>query len=207
MDVDRPMYVWRGMTSEERRIALEERKKLGHPWHGPAHYEHEAGSYLITAACFEHKPFIGVDAGRMATFERKLCETVLDSCQQLFAWTILPNHYHLLAHAPRLKPFLAALGKLHGRISYRWNLEEIRRGRRVWHRSAETAMKSDNHFWTTLNHVLNNAVKHGYVDRWQDWPFCNAEQYLGDVGRETAERRWLEFPVLDFGKDWDPPEL
>ena len=207
MDVDRPMYAWRAMSKEERRLAVEERKRLGRPWHGPAHYENEAGTYLVTAACFEHKPIIAAHSGRMAAFERELCETVLDSCQQLFAWTILPNHYHLLVRAPRLKPFLAALGRLHGRTSYRWNLEDIRRGRRVWHRCAETAMKSDDHYWTTLNYVFNNAVKHGYVDRWLDWPYCNPEQYLDAVGRGTAERRWRNFPVLDYGKDWDPPEL
>ena len=24
---------------------------------------------------------------------------------------------------------------------------------------------------------------------------------------KTAERRWRTFPLLDYGKDWDPPEL
>jgi putative transposase len=102
---------------------------------------------------------------------------------------------------------LAALGKLHGRTSYRWNGEEGSRGRQVWHRAAETAMKFERHFWAKLNYVLHNAVRHGYVERWQDWPYSNAAQYLAEVGRDVAERRWREYPILDFGKDWDAPEL
>ena len=81
------------------------------------------------------------------------------------------------------------------------------RGRQVWHRAAETEMKSERHFWATLNYVLHNAVRHGYVDRWQDWPYSSASQYLADVGHQESERRWHEYPILGYGNDWDPPEL
>jgi putative transposase len=71
----------------------------------------------------------------------------------------------------------------------------------------ETAKKSEAHFWASLNYVLHNAVRHGYAGCWQDWPYSNAAQYLAEVGRETAERRWRAYPVLDYGEDWDPPGL
>ncbi len=67
-------------------------------------------------------------------------------------------------------------------------------------------MKSERHFWASLNYVLHYAVHHGYVGRWQDWPYSNAEQYLAEVGHEEVLRRWREYPVLDYGKDWDPPD-
>ena len=68
-------------------------------------------------------------------------------------------------------------------------------------------MKSERHFWATLNYVLHNAVRHGYVERWQDWPYSNAAQYLMDVGHEVAAERWREYPILDYGAEWDPPNL
>ena len=67
-------------------------------------------------------------------------------------------------------------------------------------------MKSDAHSWATLNYVLHNAVRHGYVERWQDLAYSNAA-CLAEVDRELAERRWRQYPILDYGKDWDPPEL
>jgi len=120
---------------------------------------------------------------------------------------VLPNHYHLFVHATDVKALLRELGMLHGRTSHRWNGEENRRGRQVWHRAAETAMKSERHYWATLNYVLLNAVRHGYVERWQDWPYSNAAQYLAEVGRDEAERHWRKYPILDYGNDWDPPEM
>lgn len=68
-------------------------------------------------------------------------------------------------------------------------------------------MKSERHFYAALNYVLHNAVRHGYVEHWQDWPYSNAAQYLENIGRVECLRRWNEYPILDFGKDWDPPEL
>ena len=130
-----------------------------------------------------------------------------ENSDKLFAWIVLPNHYHALVNAPDIRGLLSALGRLHGSSSYKWNGEDDTRGRQVWHRATETEMKSERHFWASLNYVLHNAVRHGYVDRWQDWPYSNADQYLTEVGRDEAERRWRDYPILDYGKDWDPPEL
>jgi len=201
------MYRSRRMSSAQRKEALEHRRRHRLPWHGPPHYESAEALYLITAACYEHQPVIGLSSSRMAEFERELLESTKDQSERIFAWVLLPNHYHLLVHASDVMALLAVLGELHGRTSHCWNGEEDHRGRHVWHRAAETAMKSERHFWATLNYVLHNALRHGYVVRWQDWPYSNAAQYLADVGREEAERRWREHPILDYGKDWDPPEL
>lgn len=207
MNTDRKMYRWRTMTQEQRKETLQHRKRQRLPWHSPPHFQAESELYLITAACYEHAPIIGVNDVRLAAFESELLTEAKTLCGQIFAWCILPNHYHFLAHVPNITLLLGALGKLHGRTSHRWNGEDSCRGRHVWYRTVETAMKSDDHFWVTLNYVLHNAVRHGYVDRWQDWPFSNATEYLEDVGREAAERRWRDYPLLDYGADWDPPEM
>jgi putative transposase len=67
-------------------------------------------------------------------------------------------------------------------------------------------MKSEGHFWATLNYVLNNAMRHGYVECWQDWPYSNGEQYVEEVGRDVAEAQWRAYPTLDYGAAWDPAE-
>jgi putative transposase len=207
MDPDRAMYYWRRLTPEQRQAALAERQRHGRPWHGPPHYVSDCGLYLVTAACYEHKPVIGCSLQRMATFEAQLLDAAATQAESIFAWIVLPNHYHLLVQSSQVKALLTALGQLHGRTSHQWNGEEGCRGRKVWHRAAETAMKSERHFWATLNYVLHNAVRHGYAERWQDWPFSNAASYLAEIGRGEAERRWREYPILDYGRDWDPPEL
>jgi putative transposase len=197
------MYLWRKMTSEQREETLRLRRVERRPWHSPPHRDSEAGRYLLTAACYEHKPHIGTSAGRMAAFECELIDLCRTFASELWAWVILPNHYHVLLHTERLRDLLAAVGKLHGRTSRQWNGEEITRGRQVWCGAAETTMKSDGHFWATVNYVHHNPVKHGYVERWQDWPYGNAREYLEGVGPEEARRVWREYPLNKYGEGWD----
>ena len=134
-------------------------------------------------------------------------ETFRPHARATFAWTVLPNHHHVLVLALDIKGLLKAIGQLHGRTSFRWNGEEALRGRQIWYRAAETEMKSERHYWATINYVLHNAVRHGYVERWQDWPYSSTARYLSEVGREEAVRRWCEYPLLDYGIDWDPSEF
>ena len=81
------------------------------------------------------------------------------------------------------------------------------RGRQVWCKAAETAMKSEGHFFATLNYVLNNPVHHGYCKKWPDWPYSSANDYLEHMGRERALSIWQSYPLYGYGQSWDPPEL
>jgi len=202
------MYRWRRMTDDQRAAVMQQRKNERRPWHSPPHYESDATTYyMITAACYEHRPVIRRSPQRMLEFETRLLEAMKDGSRALFAWNVLPNHYHILFETLSVKSILMELGRLHGRSSFDWNAEEGLRGRQIWHNAAETAMKSEGHFFASLNYVLHNAVHHGYVERWTDWPYCNATDYLETVGRQRATQTWTEYPLYDYGKEWDPPDL
>lgn len=152
------MYRWRRMTPEQRAKVLSERQHQRRPWHSPPHYSCDTGAYLMTAACLEHRPVIGVSPERMAAFEFELLATCNAACSAIFAWIVLPNHYHVLCKTDDVHGLISVLGRLHGRTSFAWNREEDTRGRQVWFAAAETAMKSERHFQATTLYVLNNAV-------------------------------------------------
>jgi putative transposase len=198
------MYYWRKLTTIQRTRILKYRKRRNLPWHRPPHAEFD-GSYTfkITAACSNHEPVIGKSLGRMAEFEKTLVGICREICEFIFAWCVLPSHYHILVRTDRIKELRKALGQLHGRTSRYWNLEDGLGGRKVWYNYFDREMKSTRHFWAGLNYVHNNAVHHGYAERWQDWPHSSAHEYLNDVGHEEAARIWREYPVLDYGKTWD----
>ena len=201
------MYRWRHLSEAQRLELLSYRRSQQLPWHSPPHYGSESGVYLITAACFEHRHVIGSNPQRMAAFEQTLLATCGAMSSKVHAWTVLPNHYHILVCLADVKTLLASLGRLHGRTSFQWNGEENCRGRKVWFNAAETVMKSERHYWASLIYVLHNAVKHGYVSKWQNWPFYNAKAFLDQVGREQVRRLWEEYPINDYGTTWDPAEL
>jgi putative transposase len=102
---------------------------------------------------------------------------------------------------------LQNLGQFHGRTSFRWNGEEKTRGRKVFFRAMERAIRSERHFWATMNYVHNNAVHHGYVKLWTEWPWSSAAAFLEKFGRSEAERIWRAYPLRQFGAKWDAREI
>lgn len=141
----------------------------------------------------------------MADFCEALLTTLEPATTRIHAWCVLPNHYHLLVSVPDLRSATRALGRLHGRTSYRWNQEEQTRGRQVWHAAADRWMRGDRHFWATMNYIHHNPVRHGYVKRWQDWPFSSVHELLAQLGRTEVERLWRAYPLDDYGEGWDEP--
>lgn len=101
----------------------------------------------------------------MDAFASDLLAVFAAHASQSFAWCVLPNHYHALEQAPYILGLLSQLGLLHGRTSHARNGEENSRGRTVFFRAVERAMRSERHYWATLNYVHHNSAQHGYVER------------------------------------------
>lgn len=192
------------MTEPDRRQVLELRKTRNLPWHNPPHLDFRVTKqYLISSSCYEHAHVIGKDPERMMECEAEVLRICEALAVRIYAWCVLPNHYHVLLRTDRIKELRGQLGEFHGRSSFQWNGSDDRRGRKVWHNCFERPMKSERHFWATLNYVHDNPVHHGYVKRWPDWPWSSARRYLAEVGAEEAKRIWLNYPILDYGKKWD----
>ena len=198
------MYYWRELTEEQRQETLRQRIGRKLPWHSPPHRDFEGPvTFIITAACYEHEHVIGRSPERMADFETEILQACADSEARAFAWCILPNHYHILLRTDQIRLLRKAIAKIHGRTATFWNREDDQIGRKVWFNFFDRDMRSERHFWATMNYIHNNAVHHGYVNRWQDWPFSSASRFLEEVGKEKAALIWNEYPVLDYGKGWD----
>jgi putative transposase len=200
------MYAWRNLTAEQRQEVLLYRVNSHHPWHSPPLVFRE-GRFHLSAACYEHQPHIGRNLNRLSAFCQRLLEVLAEIQTPVFAWCVLPNHYHLLIETGDLKRLKRELGKLHGRTSHDWNLAEDANGRTVWHRCADRKIRNERHYWATLNYIHNNPVHYGYVSLWTDWPFSSASDFIAQAGRENAISIWRDYPVLDYGKGWDDADL
>lgn len=202
------MYDWRKMTPEQRQEALRLRKQKGYPWHSPPHLIGRTAYYHLIAACYEHKAVIGIFPARLAEFPERLLNLMKELMAIVFAWCVLPNHYHLLIKTENILELLKELGKFHGRTSYLWNSEENCRGRKVWYNAFDRYIRNDRHFWATMNYIHHNPVYHGYVQQWQDWPFSSAVDFIKKMGKEKAAEIWRNYPpISDYGKGWDDPNM
>jgi len=183
-------YVWRQLNQRQRQELLQWRKARGYPWHSPPHRPNFGHlQFLVSAACYEHRHHIGHSPARMDKFAGNLLAVLAAHANQTFAWCVLPNHYHALVEATDIRRLVYQLGRLHGRTSHAWNAEEQTRGRKIFFRAVERAMR------------------HRYVKRWTDWPWSSAAEYLAQTGESEVKRLWREYPLHDYGKSWDDPDM
>ena len=120
-----PRYLWRQLNEKRRAELLAWRKTRGYPWHSPPHRPNFGHlRFLISASCFEHRHYIGHSPERMDNFSRDLLAMLAAHADQMFAWCVLPNHYHALVETSDVKALLRELGLLHGRTAHTWNGEE-----------------------------------------------------------------------------------
>ncbi len=200
------MYEYRQMMPAERTRVLAERRSRGRPWHAPPHFGQTDNVYLISAACYEHRPILATDA-RRGEWEAAIIAGLVLECPEdidLRAWVVLPNHYHLLIEGD-LGVFARRVGRLHNGAATRWNREDRTPGRKVWHRFSDRLIRSERHYYASLNYLHVNPVKHGYVARADAWPQSSLLLYLELLGRERLAQWWTQCPIRDYGKDWDYP--
>jgi putative transposase len=161
---------------------------------------------MITAACYRHQNIMGLTARRLTEFMQAWVQEI-EGMASVRGWCFLPNHYHALVETSNILGLLQRIGQLHGRTSFAWNGEEGCRGRKAFHRAAETRIKNGRHYFAALNYIHHNPVRHGYVERWTDWPWSSAMDYLQKLGREALTRMWQDFDISTFGYGWDEPGL
>jgi hypothetical protein len=61
--------------------------------------------------------------------------------------------------------------------------------------------------WRRIRGYPWHSPPHGYAKRWTDWPWSSAAEYLARAGVGEAKRAWREYPIHEYGKNWDDPEM
>ena len=187
------------MTDQQRWEIVKKRREKHLPHHAPPKDKRIHGFIILTAACFEHHAFMQ-DLMRRVQLEEALSDLIGNLEGILHAWTVLPNHYHYLVEFPVAVDLRPRVGRVHGRLSRIWNMEDNTPGRKIWYSSFERSVRSRRHFYTSLNYIHHNAVKHGYCLKWQDWKTSSAARFIEEIGYEKALDIWRAFPIKSFGK-------
>ncbi|HKV14778.1 MAG TPA: transposase [Reyranella sp.] len=92
---------------------------------------------------------------------------------RLFAWTIMPNHVHVLIE-PKPDHALGTIVSSWKRFSARMANRHLQRSGPFWQDDYwDTYIRNERHFLSTLNYIENNAVKAGLVKQAAHWPWCD----------------------------------
>ncbi|NJL87114.1 MAG: transposase [Leptolyngbyaceae cyanobacterium SM1_1_3] len=224
------MYEYRKLTPKQRAEIVEKRLAKGYPPHSPPHPIRDQFFYLLTAACYEHNLYLKAEERRQQLLNL-LFEQFSSRAIELRGWAILPNHYHLLVYlgdarsedfSPHhQKPRYGAdsslhyeqeqgyqrvgkvLRQVHGATSRQWNLADQAVGRKVWYHYSDRAIRSERHYYTTLNYLHYNSVKHSWSESPYDWMCSSVDWYLKQRGPNWLRDTWMKYPVRDYGEEWD----
>ncbi|GIK42824.1 MAG: hypothetical protein BroJett011_66570 [Chloroflexota bacterium] len=94
----------------------------------------------------------------------------------LDAFCIMPNHMHLV-FTPLVKDddtchsLPTIMQAIKGRSAYQSNLLLNRRGTFWQHENYDHVVRDEAEWQRIITYTLNNPVKAGWVQRWQDWPW------------------------------------
>ncbi len=195
------MYEYRKLTHEEKVALIQARLAKGYPVHSPPHLIQDSQFYLITVTCYEHKCRISTEERRQQILD-KLFECFIHQNTEILAWIILPNHYHLLTTTVDFRELSKYLRLIHGSIARQWNYEDKVSGK-LWCSYSDRAIRSERHYYTTLNYIHYNSVKHDWAKSPYDWKHSSVHWYLEHYGRDWLRSCWVDYPVRDYGKSWD----
>ncbi len=93
---------------------------------------------------------------------------------ELLSYCIMPNHVHVLI-LPIIKPDVPVVSLAH--INYSWKRytanqinKILNRTGSLWQQeSYDHLIKNDNEFYHTLEYIIENPVKAGLVQHWNEW--------------------------------------
>lgn len=196
------MYEYRKLTKEQRLQLVQERLARGYPPHSPPHPARDELFYLLTVACYEHECHLQPPPRRQTLLDA-LFEAFIRRGMEIRAWVVLPNHYHLLVQAPAFDSISRALRFVHGTLARGWNVQDDAPGRQVWFRYTDRAIRSEGHYYTTLNYIHYNPVKHGWAASPYDWAHSSVSWYVEHEGREWLRDLWVTYPLREYGRGWD----
>ena len=180
------------LTPEQKTSASAEEVWL----HEPPHFHQRR---LVSDRC-EHKRYFQAEEDQAWLLGELLKELQVVKIT-IGGWVVLPNHYHLLVQCQPLSVISQPLRRVHARTARALNRCEGVSGRKVWHLFSDRQIRSERHYYTTLNYIHYNPTKHDYVQRPLDWACSSLHWYQKHFGVEWL-RSHLSCAGLWKDRDW-----
>ena len=132
---------------------------------------------MVTAGTYQKEHYFR-GRGRLGVLHRGLLAVARDFGWQLEAWAVFSNHYHFIGHTPPDAPDAANLSDmlsvLHTKTAAWVNRLDNTPRRQVWFNFWETKLTHQRSYFTRLNYVYQNPVRHGLVPVANQYPWCSA---------------------------------
>jgi len=162
-----------------------------HP-HTPAHLFVDDMPYFVTGAILDKRPLLR-DVELKRLLWQKISAYFKTYHWELFHWVILDNHYHLMGKS-RLGKYLSKIFKgIHGSTAHPIRLATGAQ-KPIWWNYWDYCPRNERDYYVRLNYLLWNPVKHGYVEKLEDYPYSSYQQLLRKQGEEAIAAQFRAYP-------------
>lgn len=170
--------------------------------HHPPHIYADDTFYFVTAATLDRARLFAHPRYKLH-LQDEILELAPDYGLELKAWVILDNHYHLLFHLAEGRKLFRFFQRLHAKTATTFNEWDQQPGRQVWWNYWDWCIRNERDYWTHINYIHYNPIKHGYVQTLREWPYSSLHGYLEERGREWIDDCWRRYPIREFEVDHD----
>jgi REP-associated tyrosine transposase len=144
----------------------------------PPHWFVSNAIYMVTGSTLYGKPLLDSDA-KLINFYETLVERASILKWTIAAWVVMPTHYHFIARSPENALSLKALIQgVHSITAKFVNRMDGTPGRKVWYNYWDSCIQSEASYYARMWYVMMNPVKHGLVQRPEDYPFSSHKYFL-----------------------------
>ncbi len=158
----------------------------------PAHLLLDNTAYFITASIYQKRNLLA-----LPSIKERLITTIQTSFAsknwQLKEWVILNDHYHLLAISDKGTDLSKIMGKIHTQ-SGQYIYTETHADKPIWWNYWDYCPRNEKDYFTRLNYLFNNPIKHGLVANLIDYPYSSFHIMLEKQGREKLINQFRQYP-------------
>lgn len=97
----------------------------------------------------------------------------------VFAYCLMPNHFHFLLRQDDEKPAYKLINTLFSSYVQIFNKQNNRKGRLLRSPLNHVQVDNDLYFIYLCQYIHYNPVKAGLVSRAEDWPYSNYREWIG----------------------------
>jgi len=158
--------------------------------HNPPHLFKQNAKYFVTGATYLKKKFLIHPESKL-----QILYSITKGCKKydwlLEDWVILDNHYHLMLQSPKSVETMPNLFNEIHKFTAIWlkrNAPTLRNEGKIFYNYWDTCITYEKSYFARLNYIYFNPVKHGYVERAEDYMFGsyyyrvkNEKRYLDEI--------------------------
>jgi REP-associated tyrosine transposase len=167
--------------------------------HRPPHIYLDDGLYFITSRTFDHIDYFNDDNRRKIIYDI-ICLAEEKFEFDLHAWVILKNHYHLMIKVNKGSELSQIMKFINGKSSYDLNKIE-KKERRIWSNYWDYLIRSEKDYYTHLNYIHNNLIKHGLVKNFDELKMNLNSSYMHfyeKYGEKWMMECFTNYPIIDY---------